>query len=61
MENGAIAHKACHQEGRGACPPRKILDFKPSEIVSGTIWRYIIAAAIPSRSISIWMTETAQP
>ena len=25
--------------GVGACPPRKILDFRPSEIVSGAILR----------------------
>ena len=38
-ENGAVAREACHLEGLGACPPRKILGFRPSGIVSGAIWR----------------------
>ena len=27
--------------GLGACFPRKILDFRPSEIVSGAIWIHL--------------------
>ena len=38
-ENGAVARKARHQGGSGACPPRKILGFRPPEIISGAIWR----------------------
>ena len=38
-ENGAVARKACHLVGFGGMPPRKILDFRHSEIVSGAIWK----------------------
>ena len=36
---GAHARKARHLGGSGARPPRKILDFRRSEIVSGAIWK----------------------
>ena len=38
-ENAAFACEARHLGGLGACPLRKILDFRPSEIVSGAIWK----------------------
>ena len=38
-ENGVVAREARHLGGFGGMPPRKILDFRPSEIVSGAIWK----------------------
>ena len=38
-ENGAVAREASNLGGSGAYPPKNILDFRPSEIVSGAIWR----------------------
>ena len=37
-ENGTVAREARYLGGSGACPPpRKNLDFRPSEIVFGAI------------------------
>ena len=38
-ENGTVARKARHVGVSGGMPPRKILNFRPSEIVSGAIWK----------------------
>ena len=38
-ENGAVAHEARHVGGSWVMPPRKILNFRSSEMISGAIWK----------------------
>ena len=39
VQKEAVARKAHQLGGLGACPLRKSLDFRPSEVVSGAIWK----------------------
>ena len=59
METGAVVCKACQLGGSGGMPIQENVGFR---IFWDHFWCNLeaIAIAIPSRSISIWMAETAQ-
>ena len=56
VQKEAVACEVCQLGGSGGMPPRKILDFRSSEIVCGAIWNKVIMIASTLESIS---NETA--